>query len=116
MSAQETYDPAKQRFDVPSRISSLSGQTVSITGYLAAAPGAEQTREMIVMLNKWDGCCLGLPPSPYDAVEVKLAKPVTLRGKHTIRYGTVVGRLECEPFLVGGWLVGMYRMADARLE
>lgn len=113
---QETFDPSLDRHDLPSRVTVLSGQVVRLTGYFATASGEEQTRELLLMFNKWDGCCLGLPPTPYDAVEVKLTGPVALRGKHMIRYGTITGRFSCDPFLVAGWLVGLYRMEDATLD
>ena len=31
-----------------------------------------EVNEALVMLNQWDGCCIGVPPTPYDAVEVRL--------------------------------------------
>lgn len=115
-SAQESYDPAANKLDLPSRVTTLSGRTVRLTGYFAAGVTEDETRDLLVMLNKWDGCCLGLPPTPYDAVEVKLAEPMRLKGQHMLRYGTITGKFECEPFLVAGWLVGMYRLTDATLE
>jgi hypothetical protein len=115
-SAQESFDPPEDKHDLPMRVTALSGQSVSITGYFAVTSGEEQTRNLLLMLNKWDGCCLGLPPTPYDAVEVTLAQPEALHGKHMIRYGTITGRFECEPFLVAGWLMGLYRLHDATLE
>lgn len=116
VSAQETYDPQQGKDELPSRVTQLSGQIVKITGYFAAGVLEDDTRDLIVMLNKWDGCCLGVPPTPYDAVEVKLAEPVKLRGKHMLRYGTVTGRFEVSPFLVAGWLMSVYRIVDAKLE
>lgn len=116
VSAQETYDPQAGKTDLPSRVTQLSGQVVKITGYFAAGVLEDDTRDLIVMLNKWDGCCLGVPPTPYDAVEVRLADPVKLRGKHMLRYGTVTGRFEVSPFLVAGWLMSVYRIVDAKLE
>ena len=73
---------------------------------------------MIVMLNQWDGCCIGIPPTPYDAVEVKLDAPVAPGQRHALRYGTVKGILTVEPYLIENWLVGLYLMDDAtvRLE
>lgn len=116
MSAQETYDPPAGKTELPSRVTQLSGQFVKITGYFAAGVLEDETRDLIVMLNKWDGCCLGVPPTPFDAVEVRLAEPVRLRGKHMVRYGTVTGRFEVSPFLVAGWLMSVYRIEDAKLE
>jgi hypothetical protein len=76
-----------------------------------------ETKELLVMLNQWDGCCIGVPPTPYDAIEVKLTEPAKRGGKHaTFNYGTVEGRLKVEPYLVENWLVGLYLLEDAQLK
>ncbi len=31
-----------------------------------------EAKELMVMLNKWDGCCVGLPPTPFDSIEAAL--------------------------------------------
>ncbi len=116
ISANETYDLAQKKTELPSRVTALSGLTVAITGYIAAGIVEDETSDILVMFNKWDGCCLGLPPTPFDAVEVDLDTPVKLRGQHMLRYGTVTGEFEVEPFIVGEWLVGLYRIRNARLE
>ncbi|MCA9285137.1 MAG: hypothetical protein KDA22_07995 [Phycisphaerales bacterium] len=116
LSAKETYDPPAGKREMPKQITMLNGATVRITGYFAAPIGEESTSELLVMLNKWDGCCLGLPPTPYDAVEVRLAEPVRLTGQHVIRYGTVTGRFSADPFLVADFIMGLYRIEDARVE
>ena len=67
-------------------------------------------------LDGWDGCCIGLPPSPFDCLEVLLREPISLRGKHLLRFGTVTGRIKVEPFVVGNWLMGLYRLEDATLD
>lgn len=115
-STEQTFKPAQNLREIPPAVSLLQGQIVSITGYFAAGVAEESTRELLVMFNRWDGCCLGLPPSPFDSVEVKLREPVVLRGQHMIRYGTITGRFEIEPFLVADWLIGLYRLVDAKLE
>ena len=116
ISASETYDPEKGRSELPPHITMLGGSVVEITGYFAAPLGTDETDELLVMLNRWDGCCIGLPPTPFDAIEVKLTEPVRMAGEHLIRYGTVTGRLEVDPFLIGDFLVGLYRMDDADVE
>jgi hypothetical protein len=93
----------------------LNGSQVTINGYLAAPLIVEETQELLVMFNKWDGCCIGLLPTPYDAVEVKLQEPVKLTGQHVIRYGAVTGTLRVDPFLLGDMLVSLYRLEDATL-
>lgn len=116
VSAGESYRPRVGDRGIPQRIALLDGAWVRIEGYVAF-PSLESTAsEALVMLNRWDGCCIGVPPSPYDAIEVKLASPVARRGLHTIDYGTVFGKLSVEPYLIENWLVGLYLMDDAELR
>ena len=69
---------------------------------------------MLMMLNQWDGCCIGVPPTPYDAIEVKLSTPASREQRLAID-GSVSGLLKVDPYLVKDWLVSMYIMDDARI-
>jgi hypothetical protein len=75
-----------------------------------------EAKEAMVMLNKWDGCCVGLPPTPFDSIEATFVRPIPVRGQHLFRFGTVKGRLTVEPFTAGTFLLGLYRLEDAVLE
>ncbi|MCH2160907.1 MAG: LysM peptidoglycan-binding domain-containing protein [Phycisphaerales bacterium] len=116
-SAADDYRPTLNKRGIPQRVAILNNAWVEIEGYVAF-PLPQDTSEMIVMLNQWDGCCIGIPPTPYDAVEVKLNEPVAPGRRHALRYGTVTGLLIVEPYLIENWLVGLYLMDDAsvRLE
>jgi hypothetical protein len=115
-SASRELDAAAGRFVVPGRIADLRGAWVRISGYWAPPLQVFEARELMVMLNKWDGCCIGLPPTPFDSIEATLARPVQVQGKHLFRFGTITGRLEVEPFVAGTFLLGLYRLQDAVLE
>ena len=91
----------------------LEGAWVEISGYLSTPVINEETREVLFTMNRWDGCCTGVPTTPFDSIETSLAKPVTLVGKHAIRFGTVRGELHVEPFVLGGALLGIYRLDRA---
>lgn len=116
VSAGESYRPRVGDRGIPQRIAMLDGQWVSIDGYVAFPMLVGTTSEALVMLNRWDGCCIGVPPSPYDAIEVKLDRPVVRTQMHAIDYGAVVGVLEVEPYLIDDWLVGLYLMDEASLK
>jgi hypothetical protein len=116
VSAGENYRPRVGDRGIPQRIAMLDGKWVAIDGYVAFPMLVGTTSEALVMLNRWDGCCIGVPPSPYDAIEVKLDRPVVRTQMHAIDYGAVVGVLEVEPYLVDDWLVGLYLMDDASLK
>ena len=68
------------------------------------------------MLNQWDGCCIGIPPTPYDAIEVSLEKAIPPAQRHSINFGTLTGKLLVSPYLVENWLVGLYLMDDATVR
>ncbi|MFM7806937.1 MAG: hypothetical protein ACKPEA_03270 [Planctomycetota bacterium] len=114
-SASETIDAAAGKLAAPAHIDFLNGQWVQLSGYLAPPLWGEQTSELLVMKNRWDGCCIGLPPTPFDCIEASLAAPLKLVAQHTISFGTVRGRLMVEPFKAGAFLLGLYRLQDASI-
>lgn len=115
-SASDTLDPASGRLVPPPHITFLSGQWVQISAFLAPPLWGEKTSELLVMKNRWDGCCIGLPPTPFDCIEASLAAPITLGAKHSISFGTVRGRLVVEPFTAGSFLIGLYRLESAQID
>lgn len=112
VSAQESYDPAAGKKDIPARITMLDGKFVKVTGYVAFPLAVAQPKELLSMLNQWDGCCIGVPPSPYDAVEVHLKNRV-IGEDRMATFGTVEGKMTVKPYVVGDWLVGLYLLTDA---
>jgi hypothetical protein len=115
-SAQDSYVPRLGEKKIPARIAFLSGKRVRISGYLAFPLVAPTSSECLVMLNQWDGCCIGIPPTPYDAIEVKLAQELKGWKKHTLNFGAVEGTLKVEPYLVENWLVGLYLLESAKVN
>jgi hypothetical protein len=93
----------------------LDKQRVRITGYVAFPLYVQQPRELLVMLNQWDGCCIGVPPTPYDAIEVRTADVIKGDDRFAT-FGTVEGTLQVKPYVVGDWLVGLFIMEDAALK
>jgi hypothetical protein len=114
ISAERDYSPKDGKTTVPERIKALDGKWVEITGYIAFPLVSDETDECLSMMNQWDGCCIGIPPTPYDAIEVRLGSTVTGDTRLTT-YGVIKGRFKVDPHLVGGWLVGMYVMDQAKL-
>jgi len=115
VSAQESYDPRQGRKKLPERLTMLNDKYLKITGYIAFPMFVERPQELLSMLNQWDGCCIGVPPTPYDAVEVHLAEPVT-KDQRAAVYGVVTGKFGVKPYLAGDWLVGLYLMENAEFE
>lgn len=116
LSASETYQPRLNQNQIPQRVALLSGKRVRIEGYVAFPAFAFDPKEMLMMLNQWDGCCIGVPPTPFDAIEVRLAEAPANRRRHGMAFGFVEGTLTVEPYLVDSWLVGLYVMDDAVLK
>jgi hypothetical protein len=116
LSAAETYQPRLGMNDIPERIKMLDGKYVKISGHLLFPMVGVDAREVLVMLNMWDGCCLGTMPSPYDAIEVQLAQPVRASNRNFMNFGTLEGRLNVDPYLINDWLLGLYVMEDAKLN
>jgi hypothetical protein len=116
LSAAETYQPRLGMNTIPERIQMLDGKYVKISGHLLFPMVGIDAKEVLVMLNMWDGCCLGTMPSPYDAVEVQLAQPMRATNRNFMNFGTLTGRLNIDPYLINDWLLGLYVMEDARLD
>ena len=114
VSAQETYKPRMGQMKMPQRVTMLDGKYVRVSGFVAFPITSANPREMLSMLNQWDGCCIGVPPTAYDAIEVKLANPANAK-QRMAAHGTVDGKLKVDPYLDGGWLLGLYLMEDAKL-
>jgi hypothetical protein len=115
VSAQEDYVPKEGRKEIPARIAMLNGKWVQVTGYIAFPVMADSQDECLSMLNQWDGCCIGVPPTPYDAVEVHLKELAEGKDRMT-SYGTITGHFKVDPQLVGGWLIGLYVMESASMK
>ena len=115
-SAYETMDLNGERVAPPKRVEMLNGTYVQISGYLAPPLWGQETKELLVMFNKWDGCCIGLPPTPFDCIEAQLAAPIKLGAAHTISYGAIRGKFIVEPFKAGKFLIGLYRLEEAQTD
>ena len=116
MSASDTYIPRLGEREIPQRIAMLNGAYVRISGFIAFPLIVTESSECLVMLNQWDGCCIGVPPSPYDAIEVKLVTPADNSKRHIVRVGTLEGVFHIDPYVVEKWLVGLYTMDNATLS
>ncbi|MHC5026208.1 MAG: hypothetical protein ACYTGR_05525 [Planctomycetota bacterium] len=116
ISAQQTYNPRLGQEVIPGRVQMLHDKYISVTGYLAFPIAAQSVSEALCMLNQWDGCCIGVPPSPYDAVEARLSTVYQPVPGHMMRFGTVTGQLKVDPYIVNNWLVGLYLMEDAEVR
>jgi hypothetical protein len=114
LSAQNEYAPKEGRKTIAARIQALNDKWLDITGYVAFPLMTTESDELLSMMNQWDGCCIGVPPTPYDAVEVRLSSPVSGNARLTT-YGSLRGKFKVDPHLVGGWLVGLYVMDEAKL-
>ncbi|MEZ6318627.1 MAG: hypothetical protein R3B49_07740 [Phycisphaerales bacterium] len=113
-SAHRVYDPRKGKKDLPAWVGALNGKRVRLTGYLLLPLTGSGTDELLIMQNQWDGCCIGVPPTPYDAVEVRMRRPLdTSRGAPG--FGSLEGKFKVEPYIVSDWLLGLYLLEDAEM-
>ena len=115
VSLREYYNPREGKKAIPSHIAMFDGSYVSIAGYLQFPLATPEPVECLVMLNQWDGCCIGVPPTPYDAIEVSLSDPASREQKFAVE-GRIVGKLKIDPYLVGNWLIGLYLLTDASVD
>ncbi|MFG0247160.1 MAG: hypothetical protein ACF8MF_14020 [Phycisphaerales bacterium JB052] len=112
-SIEKLYEPREGKEKLPDWLDLLDGKTVLIEGNTLVPVVATTTRELLVMQNPWDGCCIGVPPTPYDAIEVVLNHDVDF-GNSAVGYGTVQGTFYLDPYVVDGWVLGIYIIEDAK--
>ncbi|GDY00449.1 hypothetical protein LBMAG48_28520 [Phycisphaerae bacterium] len=116
VASEGDFDPSKGKNTIPERVAMLHDKVVTITGYIAFPLMTPKPTELLMMLNQWDGCCMGVPPTPYDAIEVKINKPVSGDARFAIN-GTVRGTFKVEPYVTKtptvSWLNGLYLMENA---
>jgi hypothetical protein len=113
--ASQTYIPREGRTDIPPQVKAIDGRQIRIAGYFAFPLASTDAREVLFMLNQWDGCCVGVPPTPFDAIEVRLKEPSDGR-KQYVSYGTLSGVIKVDPYVQEGWLLGMYLMQDGVID
>jgi hypothetical protein len=106
-SAEEAFEPRAGKKKIPQRIAMLNDKYVTIKGYIAFPMMVSEPRELLMMLNQWDGCCIGVPPTPYDAIEVQMDNAVNAEERMATT-GGITGRFVVKPYIVGDWLVGLY--------
>lgn len=113
-SALRVYRPREGKKELPAWVAALGGKRVRLTGYLLLPMTGSGASELLIMQNQWDGCCIGVPPTPYDAVEVRLSSPLdTSRG--VPGFGSIEGVFKVEPYIVSDWLLGLYLLEDAKM-
>ena len=115
-SSSAFIDPAQAATTPPPWVRLLDGTYIELSGYYSTALRVPVATNLLLTLNRWDGCCIGLPPTPFDAIDVTMRAPLPLEGAHLIRFGTFRGRLGVSVFEIGGFLLGLYRLEDATFE
>lgn len=114
VSASESYRPRLGKRVLPERVTMLAGKHVRLTGFLLFPMFTTSADELLIMRNQWDGCCIGIPPTPYDAVEVKVTEAVERRDMF-VQYATIEGVMKVEPYVNRDWLLGLYVIDNARV-
>ncbi len=112
-SVENSYNPKKGQDQLPDWLNLLDQKHVQIEGNTLVPVIATTTRELLVMKNPWDGCCIGIPPSPYDAIEVILDHDVDF-GNSAVGFGQVEGVFYLDPYVVDGWVLGLFIIEDAQ--
>jgi|GEM_PF-2865478 len=115
--AADEFSPQLNKHTLPRWTRLLQGRRVRLSGYIAFPFMATESDELLLMLNEWDGCCLGVPPTPYDAIEVELKERVRVTGGHSqFNRGAVTGIFKTEPYLMDTWLLGLWVIEQAEVE
>ncbi|MCI0342031.1 MAG: DUF3299 domain-containing protein [Planctomycetales bacterium] len=104
---------AKTLDDLPKEVRDMDGKEVLLMGHLLVPYASGTVREFLIAKYPWDGCCMGVPPTIYTAVEVVLAKGQRLSDP-TAPLVTVRGRLSVKPQFIDGYPTGLYKIEEAK--
>jgi hypothetical protein len=115
-SASEYIDPAQGARTPPPWVRILDGTYVRISGYYSTPVRVAVAKNLLLTLNRWDGCCIGVPPTAFDAIDITMRDPLPMRGLHLTRFGTFKGLFRAECLDAAGFLIGLYRFEDATFE
>ncbi|MBL9148303.1 MAG: hypothetical protein JNM94_06370 [Phycisphaerae bacterium] len=117
LSAMDSYQPRNGQNAMPQRIAMLDGKWVTVEGFFIFPLASTEVKQSIIAMNRWDGCCIGVPPTAYDAIEATLLEPMALnRAQHQILYGQATGIFRVEPYVIDSWLVGLYLLDGATMR
>ena len=111
---EEVYKPRKGLRKLPQRVTILHDKYIRITGFVAFPIQSVNPKECLVMLNEWDGCCIGVMPTPFDGIECRLATNASGRQRLAV-HGTLEGRFLVDPYEDGGWVIGIFLLEDGVL-
>ncbi len=97
---------------VPEDVRALDGRWVTLTGNLLVPWAESEVTRFVLAKNPWDGCCLGIPPGPYDSVAVELRVGKKLADRYS-SVQTISGRFRVQLERSEGYVTGLYKLVDA---
>jgi hypothetical protein len=92
-SAQEAS--AAGEIKIPDAVQAYHGKWVTITGHVLLSWASEEITQFQLAKNPWDGCCMGVPPSYFNAVRVQMAPGKAFSNRFD-RVGTLSGKFRAE--------------------
>lgn len=109
---RQTYRVAPGQRTIPPHVGRLDGRWVTLNGYFLTPWGGGEIEELVLMRFMWDGCCIGIPPTAFTAIEAKLTEPADRNRLLRARLGRLTGRLLVDPYEERGWLLALYLVED----
>jgi hypothetical protein len=113
--ASQTFKPRDGQEELPQEIIDLDGTYVKLSGYYLFPMAGDEFDEVLMMRNMWDGCCIGVPPTAFSAVLVKLNEPMKRGRMWAMSVGTVKGRMVIDPMVDRGWILSLYVIEEGSL-
>lgn len=99
---------------IPAAIASLSDTKITVTAYIAGNVMLPVSGSCLLLARDfWDGCCVGVPPSPFNAIPAQLATD-SPQPEPWLQQAVFQGRLRIRERKDWG-VEGMIFLADARL-
>jgi hypothetical protein len=97
---------------VPPEFQVLDGKAVTLTGYIVVPFGTQAVSDFFLAHNVWDGCCIGKPPTLFDAVAVQMKEGGRLKNPR-LWVTTVRGTFHVRPVYENDTLTGLFSLVEA---
>ena len=110
---RRTYRPQDGVREVPPVVAALDGTVVELAGFHLMPWTRGDVTQILLLKYIWDGCCIGVPPSPFTAIDVEFAEPTPRAALPGHAITTIRGTLRLEPYEFDGWLLELYFLDDA---
>jgi hypothetical protein len=108
VSAEETYAPHQDSYEIPARISYLNGKHIRIAATSSPQRIERAHRSCFSCETCGTGAALAYRPRRTTRSKTSLKEPLSADDLAFANFGTLDGVLKVDPLVKGAWLLGLF--------